>query len=269
MITGLGFKLAVVRFISGRRMCMRDPAVTAFVATVSRARLSRCCAVLVRSTIVPVKLLTLSLIAIASMFVGNLLACYQKTSSAYWPIQPSHFGYIVVAFVASGNWRRGDHLLCRRLCCDGARAFGVVTVLSRERGCRYVGRLSRLFWRRHGRCFYSHAAVAAGIPMTAGLSASFSSSRLAAVGRGADHPAGGQQRDQPVLLFRIIYHDRRSPITGVRPRIRPGPILGRSGASGSAHGPARVARPLSTGVHCSHSTHIRRDDGIVTFPGQP
>src|SRR5262249_9213565 len=107
-LIGLGFKLAVVPF----HMWTPDvyegaPApVTAFVATVSKGAVV---ALLLRylvhtgaSTYRPV-LLVLSLIAIASMCVGNILALWQdnvKRLLAYSSI--AHLGYVLVALVAGG-----------------------------------------------------------------------------------------------------------------------------------------------------------------------
>ena len=109
MITGIGFKLAVVPF----HMWTPDvyegaPApVTAFVATVSTGGMV---ALLLRyfyetgAYRLHSVFLVFSIIAIASMIAGNLLALLQnnvKRILAYSSI--AHLGYILVAFLAGGS----------------------------------------------------------------------------------------------------------------------------------------------------------------------
>jgi len=109
MTVGIGFKLGVVPF----HMWAADvyegaPApVTAFVATVSKGGMM---ALLVRFFTqingyqYPSLILIFSIIAIASMFIGNFLALRQnnvKRILAYSSI--AHIGYLLVAFLAGGN----------------------------------------------------------------------------------------------------------------------------------------------------------------------
>jgi NADH-quinone oxidoreductase subunit N len=168
IITGIGFKLAVVPF----HMWTPDvyegaPApVTAFVATVSKGGMV---ALLLRYfyetgayRLHPV-FVVFSIIAIASMIAGNLLALLQKNVKrilAYSSI--AHLGYILVAFLAGGN-RAAEavtfYLVAYFITTLGA--FGVVTVLSNgDRDADSLEDYEGLFWRRPGWYFHPHVAVA-------------------------------------------------------------------------------------------------------------
>lgn len=183
MITGLGFKLAVVPFHTWAPDVYEGaPApVTAFIATVSKGSVV---ALLLRfltqidSHRYSSLMLTLSLIAIASMFVGNLLALLQenvKRILAYSSI--AHFGYIVVAFVASGQLAAEAitfYVVAYMVTMLGA--LGVVTVLST--GTRDADTLEDyrgLFWRRPALAgvFTLMLLSLAGIPLTAGFIGKF------------------------------------------------------------------------------------------------
>jgi NADH-quinone oxidoreductase subunit N len=178
-LIGLSFKLAVVPF----HMWTPDvyegaPApVTAFVATVSKGAVV---ALLVRyllqtgaATYGPV-LLVLSLMAVASMVLGNVLALLQdnvKRLLAYSSI--AQLGYLLVAFVAGGP-RQAEAVtyyvvayVVTTLC-----AFGCVTVLSGKTADADTFEAYRgLFWRRPGVAVFFAAALfsLAGIPLTAGF----------------------------------------------------------------------------------------------------
>ena len=108
-VTGIGFKLGVVPFhLWTPDVYEGAPApVAAFVATTSKSAMV---ALLLRYFYVSGALhyralfLVFSIIAIASMCAGNLLALQQnnvKRILAYSSI--AHFGYILVAFLAGGN----------------------------------------------------------------------------------------------------------------------------------------------------------------------
>ena len=137
IIVGLGFKLAVVPFhIWTPDVYEGAPApVTAFVATVSKgsvfALLLRYFTHIDLQTYFPLFLL-FSIIAIASMFIGNLLALLQKNVKrilAYSSI--AHLGYLLVAFLASGAlgpMAVAFYLVAYFVTTLGA--FGVITVLS-------------------------------------------------------------------------------------------------------------------------------------------
>ena len=183
IITGIGFKLAVVPF----HMWTPDvyegaPApVTAFIATVSKGAMF---ALLLRyfyetgtQHLGPV-FLVFSIIAIASMIVGNLLALLQnnvKRILAYSSI--AHLGYVLVAFLAGGS-RAAEavtfYLVAYFVTTLGA--FGVVSVLSNgERDADALDDYRGLFWRRPvlAGIFTLMLLSLAGIPLTAGFVAKF------------------------------------------------------------------------------------------------
>ena len=183
IIVGIGFKLALVPF----HMWTPDvyegaPApVTAFVATVSKGAMF---ALLLRyfsqsgvRDSGPV-LLVFSIIAVASMFAGNLLALFQnnvKRILAYSSI--AHLGYLIVAFEAGGGmagFAVAFYLVAYFATMLGA--FGVVTVLSTPGNdlgdlASYRG----LFWRRPviASVFTVMLLSLAGIPVTAGFIGKF------------------------------------------------------------------------------------------------
>ena len=183
IIVGIGFKLALVPF----HMWTPDvyegaPApVTAFVATVSKGAMF---ALLLRyfsqsgvRDSGPV-LLVFSILAVASMFAGNLLALFQnnvKRILAYSSI--AHLGYLIVAFEAGGGmagFAVAFYLVAYFATMLGA--FGVVTVLSTPGNdlgdlASYRG----LFWRRPviASVFTVMLLSLAGIPVTAGFIGKF------------------------------------------------------------------------------------------------
>jgi NADH-quinone oxidoreductase subunit N len=183
ILVGIGFKLALVPF----HMWTPDvyegaPApVTAFVATVSKGAMF---ALLLRyfgqagarnSTTL---LLVLTIMAVASMFAGNLLALLQnnvKRILAYSSI--AHLGYLIVAFEAGGDmagYAVAFYLVAYFATMLGA--FGVVALLSgpgEDLGdlASYRG----LFWRRPvvASAFTVVLLSLAGIPLTAGFVGKF------------------------------------------------------------------------------------------------
>jgi NADH-quinone oxidoreductase subunit N len=183
IVVGIGFKLSVVPF----HMWAADvyegaPApVTAFIATISKGGMI---ALLVRffSAINGYQYQSLTLmftvIAIISMFVGNLLALGQnnvKRILAYSSI--AHMGYILVAFLAGqelGVEAVSFYLVAYFITSVGA--FGIVAMLSdRDRDAELMEDYRGLLWRRP----WTAAALAAmllslaGIPLTAGFVGKF------------------------------------------------------------------------------------------------
>lgn len=183
MVVGVGFKLSVVPF----HMWAADvyegaPApVTAFIATVSKGGMI---ALLVRffsqtdvfrfESIV----LIFTVIAIASMFIGNFLALRQKNVKrilAYSSI--AHIGYLLVAFLAGrelGVEAVSFYLVAYFITTVGA--FGIVAMLSdRDRDAELIDDYTGLLWRRP----WTASALAAmllslaGIPLTAGFVGKF------------------------------------------------------------------------------------------------
>ena len=184
IITGVGFKLAVVPF----HMWTPDvyegaPApVTAFIATVSKGAMM---ALLLRlfiqfgGTQTQALVLVFSLIAAASMIVGNLLALLQvnvKRLLAYSSI--AHLGYMLVALVASDALAVEAltfYLVAYLLTTLGA--FGVVTALSATppREAETFEDYRGLIWYRPTLAVILTVALfsLAGIPLTAGFVGKF------------------------------------------------------------------------------------------------
>jgi NADH-quinone oxidoreductase subunit N len=183
MLTGIGFKLAVVPF----HMWTPDvyegaPApVAAFVASVSKGAVF---AILLRYFTEANAYgngsvrLVLILIAMASMLAGNLLALLQenvKRLLAYSSI--AHLGYLLVAFLAAGP-RAAEavtaYLVAYFVAIVGA--FGVIAVLSgSDRDADLLADYRGLFWRRPGIAWTFTAMLLslAGIPLTAGFVGKF------------------------------------------------------------------------------------------------
>ncbi|MCL5024054.1 MAG: NADH-quinone oxidoreductase subunit N [Nitrospirae bacterium] len=183
VVAGIGFKLAVAPF----HMWTADvyegaPApVTAFVATVSKGAVF---ALLLRFfAIVDINahhslFAAVAVIAVLSMFAGNLLALLQnnvKRILAYSSI--AHLGYLLVAFLASGAMRVtavSFYLVAYFITTLGA--FGVVTVLSgKERDADDIEDYRGLFTRRPWTALIFSAMLLslAGIPLTAGFIGKF------------------------------------------------------------------------------------------------
>ncbi|MEW6001234.1 MAG: NADH-quinone oxidoreductase subunit N [Nitrospirota bacterium] len=183
IIIGVGFKLALVPF----HMWTPDvyegaPApVTSFVATVSKGTVF---ALLVRYfTQMNIQnfnslFIVFTLISIASMFVGNLLALLQnnlKRILAYSSI--AHLGYLLVAFLASGStaiMAVSYYLVAYFVTTLGA--FGVISVLSgKDRDADSLAEYEGLFWRRPwlATVFTAMILSLAGIPLTAGFIGKF------------------------------------------------------------------------------------------------
>jgi NADH-quinone oxidoreductase subunit N len=183
IVTGFGFKLGVVPFHLWTPDVYEGAAapVTAYIATISKGAMF---ALLLRyfyrsgaHQLAPV-FLVFSIVAIASMFAGNILALLQnnvKRILAYSSI--AHLGYILVAFQASGDLGPTAvtfYLVAYFITTLGA--FGVVSVLSNP--ARDADRLEDyqgLFWRRPmlAAIFTAMLLSLAGIPVTAGFIGKF------------------------------------------------------------------------------------------------
>jgi NADH-quinone oxidoreductase subunit N len=183
IIVGFGFKLAVVPF----HMWTPDvyegaPApVSAFIASVSKGAVF---AVLLRYfTLGGVHayghlFLIFTLVAIASMFVGNLLALLQnnvKRILAYSSI--AHLGYLLVAFLASKEYAAKTiafYLITYFVTIIGA--FGIITALSDRHGeADKIDDYAGIAWQRPlvGGIFTAMLLSLAGIPLTAGFIGKF------------------------------------------------------------------------------------------------
>ena len=183
LMVGFGFKVGLVPF----HMWTPDvyegaPApVTAFVATVSKGAVF---GLLLRYFNRPDILLNSSLftvfsvIAVASMFTGNLLALFQdnvKRILAYSSI--AHLGYLLVAFLAGGDLvipAVTFYLAAYFVTLLGA--FGVVIVLSDKNGeADTFSHFKSLAWDRPwiAGVFTAFILSLAGIPLTAGFIGKF------------------------------------------------------------------------------------------------
>jgi NADH-quinone oxidoreductase subunit N len=183
IIVGLGFKLAVVPFhLWTPDVYEGAPApVTAFIATVSKgAVFALVLRYFSRIGIHTQQSLTLifTIIAVASMFGGNLLALLQnniKRILAYSSI--SHLGYLLVTLLASGPAAvaaAAFYLTAYFVTTLGV--FGVVTVLSnRDRDADSLDDYRGLAWRRPwlAGVFTAMLLSLAGIPLTAGFVGKF------------------------------------------------------------------------------------------------
>jgi NADH-quinone oxidoreductase subunit N len=183
VLVGIGFKLALVPFhLWTPDVYQGAPApVTAYVATVSKGAMF---ALLARLFIpsgahheVPL-VLVFSLIALASMFAGNVLALLQenvKRIFAYSSI--AHLGYLLVAFLTSGERALiavGFYLTAYFI--TTLAAFGVITVLSSpDREADHIADYRGLFWRRPVLAAIMSASLLslAGVPLTAGFIGKF------------------------------------------------------------------------------------------------
>jgi NADH-quinone oxidoreductase subunit N len=201
LLAGIGFKLAVVPF----HMWTPDvyegaPApVTAFVATVSKGAIF---ALLLRyfyetgQNTGPVFLL-LSVVAVASMLAGNLLALLQdnvKRILAYSSI--AHLGYVLVAFQTGGEAGvRAATFYLVAYFVTTLGAFGIVAVLSDGyRDADSLDDYRGLFWRRPwlAGIFTAMLLSLAGIPLTGGFLGKFYV------------VAAGAVSDQWTLLFFLV-----------------------------------------------------------------
>jgi NADH-quinone oxidoreductase subunit N len=192
MLVGVGYKLALVPFhLWAPDVYQGAPApVTAFLATVSKGAMF---ALLLRY-FTPIDIhayrplfLVFSLIAIASMVIGNLLALLQsnvKRLLAYSSI--AHLGYLLVAFLA-GRAMAGTavafYLVAYFIASLGA--FGIITVLSNGEAGRStpferdaplgeaesIDDYRGLFWQHPwlAGIFTAMLLSLAGLPITAGF----------------------------------------------------------------------------------------------------
>lgn len=190
ILAGLMFKLSLVPFhIWTPDVYEGAPApVAAFVATVSKGAIF---VVLLRFFVLTEAyqyqsvVLGLSIVAIASMLVGNLLALMQtdvKRILAYSSI--AHLGYLMVAFIAGGvaggtalAIEAASYFLIAYFITT-LGAFAVVTVMSIDSHDRDSSDLSHyegLFWRKPvlATTFTAMMLSLAGIPLTVGFIGKF------------------------------------------------------------------------------------------------
>ena len=180
-LTGFGFKLGLVPFhLWTPDVYEGAPApVTAFVATVSKGAMF---ALLLRYFHGPgakgTVFVALSVVAVASMLVGNLLALLQdnvKRILAYSSI--AHMGYVLVAFLAGGALaEQAVMFYLAAYFVTTLGALGIVTAISgAERDADRLTDYSGLFWRSPATAGVMTAMMLslAGIPLTAGFLGKF------------------------------------------------------------------------------------------------
>ena len=179
MIVGIGFKLAIVPFhLWTPDVYEGAPApVTAFIATISKggvfAFLLRLFYQLNLYSYYPLVAI-FTVIAVASMFTGNLLALKQtnvKRILAYSSI--AHLGYLLVAFLAAGTMGINAatfYLVAYFITTLGA--FGVVTIMSgKDDEAEDIEDYKGLYHNRPvtAAIFTAMLFSLAGIPLTAGF----------------------------------------------------------------------------------------------------
>lgn len=187
MVVGIGFKLAIVPFhLWTPDVYQGAPApVTALVATISKGSMFGVWLnfyMVMEGGQYPGIVTIFSVIAVASMLLGNLLALLQdsvKRILAYSSI--AHLGYLLVAFLAAGIITESEGVF------TGAEAatfylvayfittlgsFGIVSVLSSENeDADQIANYQGLFWRKPllALVFTAMLLSLAGIPLTAGF----------------------------------------------------------------------------------------------------
>ncbi len=185
VLTGIGFKLSVVPFHMWTPDVYQGAPlpVTGFLATVSKGAIF---AALLRLFLEAqlhqfnTLLIALSVLAVASMLVGNLLALQQqniKRLLSYSSI--AHFGYLLITLVAGGVLGGSDFAVeaasyyVVAYVVTTLAAFAVISVLSSdgEDERQWVSDLTGLFWRRPLLAALLTLALLslAGIPLTAGF----------------------------------------------------------------------------------------------------
>ncbi len=202
-VTGIGFKLGVVPFhLWTPDVYEGAPTpVAAFIATTSKTAMV---ALLLRYFYMSGTIgyrgvyLVFAIIAIASMCAGNLLALQQRNIKrilAYSSI--AHFGYILVAFLASGAM--GIEAASFYLVAYSATilaAFGIVTVLSGPaHDADDIEDYRGLFWRR---------PVLAGVLTVALLSLAGIPATMGFIGKFYVLAAGAAASAWPLILILVI-----------------------------------------------------------------
>jgi NADH-quinone oxidoreductase subunit N len=183
MVIGVGFKLAVVPFHLWTPDVYEGASspVTAFIASVSKGGMF---AVLFRLFIeidgyrFDTVILIFSIIAVASMITGNLLALLQqniKRILAYSSI--SHLGYMLVAFIAGGNFGvEAAAFYLTAYFVTIIAAFGIISIVSGPfKEADDIADYNGLYWKRPWlSVFFTLVLLSlAGIPLTAGFVGKF------------------------------------------------------------------------------------------------
>jgi len=258
LLAGLGFKLSLAPFhLWTPDVYQGAPApVASFLATASKIAVF---ALLLRyvvethATRYPTLVDALSMLAILSIVVGNVLALQQqnlKRLLAYSAI--AHFGYMLVALIASGPFATeavGVYLLTYSI--TTLAAFGAITLISNplDHEAQALSDYRGLFWQRPGLAAILTLSLLslAGVPLTAGFLGKFY-----VLGAGVDER-------QWLLLGAIVAGSAVGLYFYLRAMIqlylRPAPV-----APSAAAAPPAPAAP-STGVGVSPALHWSQDAG--------
>ena len=183
MITGMGFKLALVPFHMWAPDIYEGASspISAFIASVSKGAMM---AVLLRFFMMAGLygfkqiMLVFTVIAVLSMLTGNLLALRQnniKRLLAYSSI--AHFGYVLVAFIAGkGMGTQAASFYLTVYIITILAAFSLITLMSdSDSEATDIEDYAGLFWKRPilAILFSITLLSLAGIPLTAGFMGKF------------------------------------------------------------------------------------------------
>jgi len=179
LLSGIGFKLAIVPFhLWSPDVYQGAPTpTTAFIATISKGGVF---AFFLRAAIMldiphrPCLFTTIAILAVISMFVGNLLALQQRNLKrllAYSSI--SHMGYLLMTVLAFQPWATTAAILYLAAYFIAIlAAFGVMIALSAPgREAETLDDYQGLYWRRPWLALVLTLSMLslAGIPLTAGF----------------------------------------------------------------------------------------------------
>ena len=260
LLIGLGFKLSLAPFhLWTPDVYEGSPApVAAFLATASKiAVFALLLRYVVETHAIQYAALVdaLSLLAILSIAVGNILALQQsnlKRLLAYSAI--AHFGYMLVALIASGPLATeavGIYLLTYSI--TTLAAFGVITLVSSplDHEAQALSDYRGLFWRHPGLAAILTLGLLslAGVPLTAGFLGKFY-----VLGAGVD-------KRQWLLIGAIVAGSAVGLYFYLRAMIqlylRPAPVADSAAAAPSPH----PAGAPSTAAAVSPPLHWARDAG--------
>jgi len=183
ILTGIGFKLALVPFqIWTPDVYQGAPApVTTFIATISKGSVLALAIRLffdIRGYQSHALIIVLSVIAVLSMFTGNLLALQQKNLKrmlGYSSI--AHMGYLtIILLTGTKEGIEAAIFYVAAYIITSLGAFGIISILSVcERDAEDVQDMNGLFWSSPWLAVVMSLALfsLAGIPITAGFISKF------------------------------------------------------------------------------------------------
>ncbi|HRZ42269.1 MAG TPA: NADH-quinone oxidoreductase subunit N [Bacteroidales bacterium] len=183
IIAGAGFKLSLVPFhwwTSDVYQGSNAP-VTAFIATVSKGGMVGALIrffTMIHGTEYQQVVLVLTILAAASMLIGNILAVRQnnlKRLLAYSSI--AHLGYLMISLIAFGDGgTQAATFYLYAYFATTLGAFGVISILSDSQGeAEELEKYKGLFWKKPVLAAFLALIMfsLAGIPLTAGFAGKF------------------------------------------------------------------------------------------------